>query len=173
MTAPLNIDLQQILLHLLNLVILVGGLTLILYKPVTRFLKNRQDYFASKEREISEKEQALDALKAEYEEKLKSAREEIDRQRLEAKQELAKNANNYMEQAKAKADALIKDAEQEAEVRKEHILESAQTEIGELVLSAAQKLLADTETPQRDSVLYDEFIKLAQTSAKDKDQRDE
>ena len=39
---PLNIDWQQILLHLLNFLILATGLTLLLYKPVKRFMKKRE-----------------------------------------------------------------------------------------------------------------------------------
>ncbi len=37
MGIPLNIDWQQILLHIFNLLILVGGLYLLLYKPVKDF----------------------------------------------------------------------------------------------------------------------------------------
>ena len=42
MNIPLNIDWQQILLHLLNFVILAGGLYLLLYKPVQTFMETRQ-----------------------------------------------------------------------------------------------------------------------------------
>ena len=45
MNIPLNIDWQQILLHLLNFVILAGGLYLLLYKPVKTFLDKRQKYY--------------------------------------------------------------------------------------------------------------------------------
>ena len=41
---PLNIDFLQILLHLLNFVILAGGLTFLLYKPVVKFLESRRAY---------------------------------------------------------------------------------------------------------------------------------
>ena len=40
---PFGIDLTKILLHLLNLVILIIGLTFLLYKPVLKFIKKRQD----------------------------------------------------------------------------------------------------------------------------------
>ena len=66
-----------------------------------------------------------------------------------------------LKEAHQKADAIVRTAEQEAEKRKEHILDSAQTEIGELVLAATQKLLSDTVTPERNIALYDEFIRLA------------
>ena len=36
---PLNIDFVQILLHLLNFVILAGGLTLLLFNPVKKFIE--------------------------------------------------------------------------------------------------------------------------------------
>lgn len=38
MNIPLNIDWQQILLHLFNFSILVGGLYLLLFKPVKNFM---------------------------------------------------------------------------------------------------------------------------------------
>ena len=46
----MNIDIVQILLHALNLVILTGGLTLILYKPVRKFLVERRAYYEERER---------------------------------------------------------------------------------------------------------------------------
>ena len=52
---PLNIDLVQILLHMLNLVILVGALALILYKPVAKFLRERTERFAAREKETADK----------------------------------------------------------------------------------------------------------------------
>ena len=44
---PLNIDIVQILLHMLNFVILAGGLTLLLFKPVKKFMADRKQYFDS------------------------------------------------------------------------------------------------------------------------------
>ena len=41
MSLPLNIDFQQILLHMLNIVLLFGGLYLLLYKPVKKFMDER------------------------------------------------------------------------------------------------------------------------------------
>ena len=38
MNIPLNIDWQQILLHFFNFSILVGGLYLLLFKPVKSFI---------------------------------------------------------------------------------------------------------------------------------------
>ena len=39
MNVPLNINWQQILLHLFNFIILAGGLYILLYKPVKNFIQ--------------------------------------------------------------------------------------------------------------------------------------
>ena len=59
---PLNIDPVQILLHLLNFVILAGGLTLLLYRPVCRFLEERRAYFERLAAENAEKTGATAAV---------------------------------------------------------------------------------------------------------------
>ena len=155
---PLNIDFVQVLLHLLNFVILAGGLTFLLYKPVSRFLEDRRKRFEEEARKNQEKAEENEKLKAAYEEKLKHADEEIRTLRAQAEQEAADAAKTYLDQAKERADALLRNAEEEAEVRKSQILESAHTEISELVLSAAQKLVEDTGDEARTHALYDAFL---------------
>ena len=48
---PLNINFQQILLHMFNFVILAFGLYMLLYKPVVAFMKKREDHFADLEKQ--------------------------------------------------------------------------------------------------------------------------
>ena len=159
---PLNIDVLQILLHMLNFVILAGGLTFLLFDPVNRFLEQRRDQFAETEKRNRESAEENERLRAEYEQRLRDADAEIFERKKAAEKEWADISAHHIKEAKDKAAAIILAAEQEAEDRKEHILESAQTEIGELVVSATQKLLSDTVTPERNSALYDEFIRLAE-----------
>lgn len=165
---PLNIDFLQILLHMLNFVILMGGLSFLLFKPVNRFLEQRREQFAELEKKNTESAKENERLRAEYEKKLRDADTEIFERKKIAEKEWADISARYIKEAKEKADAIILAAEQEAEDRKEHILESAQTEIGELVVSATQKLLSDTVTPERNSALYDEFIRLAEDTVAEK-----
>ena len=170
---PLNIDVTQILLHMLNLVILAGGLTLILYKPVAKFLRERREYYEKLEKETAEKSAECDRLKTEYESKMREADETLRNSRAEAEREAADAATRIVDDAKAKADTIVRSAEVEAEARKTHALESAQTEIGELVLSAAQKLLGEQASPEKDSALYDEFIRRAENGSADKGEGNE
>lgn len=159
---PLNIDFMQILLHMLNFVILAGGLSFLLFKPVNRFLEQRRDQFAQAEENNRQAAEQNEQLRIQYEQKLRDADVEIAERKKTAEQECSNLSEQYIREAKDKAAAIISAAEQEAEDRKEHILESAQAEIGELVVSATQKLLSNTVTPERNSALYDEFIRMAE-----------
>lgn len=159
---PLNIDFLQILLHMLNFVILAGGLSLLVFKPVNRFLEQRRAHFAELEKKNRDAQEEAERLHAEYEQKLQDAEAEILERKKAAEKEWSETSAQYIEAAKEKASAIIGAAEREAEDRKEHILESAQTEISELVVAAAEKLLSDTATPERNTALYDEFIRRAE-----------
>jgi F-type H+-transporting ATPase subunit b len=158
---PLNIDIVQILLHMLNFAILAGGLTLLLFSPVSKFLEERRRHFEELERENAEKAAEAERLREEYERKLAEAGDEIDRMRAEAEKEAAETARRYLDSAKEKAGELVSGAEAEAEARKAQILESAQTEISELVLTAAQKLISSSGDEEHTRALYDAFLEEA------------
>ena len=158
---PLSIDIVQILLHILNFVILAGGLTLLLFKPVSRFIRERRERIESLSKKADEDAAEGARLRAEYEQKLAGADEEIARLRAEAEQDAAAAAGSYLDSAKKKADAIIAEAEQDAEARKSQILESTQGELRELVITAAQKLVESTETEDRTLALYDAFLEKA------------
>ncbi|MBR5741760.1 MAG: ATP synthase F0 subunit B [Firmicutes bacterium] len=159
---PLNIDFVQVLLHLLNFVILAGGLTLILWKPVKKFTDERRAYYEGLEEKNRTLLEESAKLKEESERKREELDEEMARLRTQIEQETADTARATVETAKQEAARILAKAEADAEKRKEQILESAQAEISELVIGAAQKLLEDTATPERTRELYDEFLKYAE-----------
>ena len=67
---PLNIDFTQVLLHMLNFVILAGALGFLLFKPITKFMADRQKHFEDLAKENEEAAKANADMKAEYEQKL-------------------------------------------------------------------------------------------------------
>lgn len=173
---PLNIDFVQVLLHMLNFIILAGGLALILFHPIKKFMAERQKQFEAQEEKNRLQAEENERLRQETEEKAARFEAEMAETRLKTEQEAADAAKAYIESSRAEAAAIIAKAEKEAEKRKEQILDSAQTEIGELVIGAAQKLLGDTATPEQTHALYDAFLKQAEQTqanagAKQKEKR--
>ena len=162
---PLNIDFVQVLLHLLNFVILAGGLGLLVYKPVVKFLDARRERFEALAEQSAAAKEEGERLQKAYAQILADAEAEITEQRARSERESAEAAKAYLDAAKAKASDILAAAEAEAETRRAQILDSAQTEIGELVIASAQKLLADTADAERTGALYDEFLRRAEANA--------
>ena len=75
MNIPLNIDWQQILLHLFNFSILAGGLYLLLYRPVKDFMRKREEYYQSMDEQARQDRASAQALQQEYQARLAACRE--------------------------------------------------------------------------------------------------
>lgn len=155
---PLNINLQQILLHALNFVILAVGLYVLLYGPVVKFMDKRRAYFADMEKDALEKQKKLDELEAEYNRKLENVNAEIEKLHAEAMQKLDEEKKLSADHAKAEAEEIIANAQRQAQAEKEKALRSTRREIAGMVADAAEKLMITKSSPENDSALYDRFI---------------
>ena len=154
---PLNIDWQQILLHMFNFVVLFGGLYFLLYKPIRKFMDGRKDmYDREKEEAETLKKKAL-ALKKEYEELLENAKIEIEDMKREAMTEVEELRAEQQKAAKKAADDLLERTRKEAEQEREKMLHSARKEVRALAEEATERL-ASQSLPE----LYESFLDKAE-----------
>lgn len=112
---PLNIDLQQILLHWMNLAILTGGLYFLLYKPVKGFMSKREEHYRSLDEEAAAKLAEAERIKAECQNKLEEADEEIRQERAKAQQSIQQSTEDQLAQAREQARQIVSHAQTEAE----------------------------------------------------------
>lgn len=150
MGVPLNIDWQQILLHLFNFLILAGGLYLLLYKPVKAFMEKRKAYYAEMDAAAKAKKAEAEEESQKYTEQLMHAEEEIAGMKRKAAEEAKQVADSYIEEAQAEKKALLRKAQKEAQAEKERILAEAGAEIEKMVSAAMDKALAADADPMED-----------------------
>ncbi|MCM1568447.1 MAG: ATP synthase F0 subunit B [Roseburia sp.] len=162
MNLPLNIDLQQIFLHLFNFVILAGGLYLLLYKPVKDFMDKRAAYYENLDKEAKAKLEEAEQLNAVYREQLKEVDKEIAKNRAKAVKELQDQCDSELQTAKKQAAKLIANAQIEAEHERARILADTQKEIAGMAVAATKKLLYRSVTDT-----YDQFLAGAEGSVGD------
>ena len=141
---PLNINLQQILLHALNFVILFGAMYFLLYKPVKSFMDSRKAHYEKMDEDAKAVLAEAEKTKAGYEAQLKSADEEIavDERRAQAEQQ---------------AGEIVRKAREDAAREHERVMEQAKGEISELMSAAAEKLVLSST-----SDAYDKFLDTAE-----------
>ena len=141
MNLPLNIDLRQILLHMLNFVILAFGMYFILYKPVKEFMDKRRKMYEDMDGEARERLSAADGLKKEYEEKLSHAEEEIKKSKEQAELQANADAAKIIEKAQKEAEDIAARSKKQAEYESKEALRRANREISELTVEAAKKII--------------------------------
>lgn len=141
MNVPLNIDWQQILLHLFNFVILAGGLYILLYKPVKEFMEKRSDYYRDMDDSAKAKLTEAEQLKSQYDQKLAKADEEISQKKRDALAKTQAEADIKIAEAKERADKLMKDAKINIEREHDKMLEESKKEVANLAVEATRKLL--------------------------------
>jgi F-type H+-transporting ATPase subunit b len=154
MNIPLNIDWQQISLHLLNFAILAVGLYFLLYKPVKSFMDKRTAYYKQMDDEAREKSESAESLKRMYQALLDSASAEIAQMKAAEAKEAEKASASQLQEAKAEAERILRDAKANAVAERDKITSSAQQEIAELAAEAVEKIAQKSLTDS-----YDEFLK--------------
>ena len=160
MNIPLNIDWQQILLHLMNFVILAGGLYFLLYKPVKAFMDKRAAYYQEQADQAAQTTQAAQQLKADYEAKLSAADDEIREEKKQAQKDATAAAQQQLDAARAEAEKIVSAAQAMAERSRAKIVRQAGQDVKDLAAEATEKLVL-----QSGGDAFDQFLDLAEKEA--------
>lgn len=152
---PLNIDIQQILLHMLNFAVLFAVMYFILYKPVKQFMDKRNDYYGDLEEKSKAKTEESETIIAEYNAKLTEFNENIENEKHRIVSEANEEAAEIVDSARNEAKEIINKAKNEAKLEKESIVKAANREIAELAQEAAEKIIM-----QNSSQAYDSFSEI-------------
>ena len=159
MNIPLNIDWQQILLHLLNFVILAGGLYLLLYKPVLAFMEKRQAYYREQDRRAAETLADAEKKAAEVRRQMQDADAAAAEKLAQAQKAADDAARRQLDDARAQAERILTEAHAAARREHDRQLADAQKELEELAVTATEKLVL-----RSGGDAFDQFLNEAERS---------
>ena len=163
MGLPLNIDWQQILLHLFNFLILAGGLYLLLYKPVKQFMDKREQTYQAMNDAADQKAQQAQQAQQQDAQRLEQLNKEIAKKNSEAAQQASLAAQKILDEAEAEKAHILAAAQQAAEQEKARIVSQASREIEQLAMQAIDK--AVRQASKKDAL--DAFLDSAQQTPKE------
>lgn len=159
---PLNIDWQQILLHLFNFALLFTILYVLLYKPVKKFMDQRSSYYKELDEKARKSVEDGAAAQSMYEQRLEKADEEIDEIRTKASEEAGQIREKIIAEAKEESAQIIESAKAAAIRERDHILDDAGAEISKMVTEATAKIVfADADSA------YEQFLNAVEGSEHD------
>ena len=160
--VPLNIDWQQILLHLFNFTILFGALYILLYKPVKNFMESREAHYKDVDDRAETALKEAEDQRQIYTDKVAAFDEEVREEKAKARKEIEAMREKELEAAKEDASKIVSAAKAEAEKEKADIVSAAQKEIRDLVTDAVDKLAVD----QSPSDAFDRFLDAAEEGSR-------
>lgn len=138
---PFGIDPIKILLHLLNFAILMVGLTFLLYKPILKFIQQRQKSIEEGFEEGKRMQEEAQEKAAEYQAKLAEADGEAQAIVDAAKADAEKEAKNILAEAKEQADLIKEQAEAKAQEQQRAAMNEVKDQIAEVVVSLTEELV--------------------------------
>lgn len=158
MNIPLNINFQQVLLHLFNFIILAGGLYILLYSPVKSFMENREQQYKQMHESAQNDTETAVKLKERYECRMQNLEKEINERMEYAVKQAQEEAGRIISDAQVKAETIISEARTEAEKERRRAVAEAQKEIMVLAAEATEKILLDNSA----ATAFDQFLDAAE-----------
>ena len=137
----ISVNIWQMAVSLINLVILFLLVKKFLYKPVKNMLEARQNNIENDYNKAKEAKEHAESMENEYEQKLSLAREESDRV-IKSAVDIAKSRESeILQDAKEKADSMVKKAQSDIELEKRKYEEEIKREIADVSSVLAEKVL--------------------------------
>lgn len=154
----LDLDPLNIGLHVFNVLILFVVLRLLVYKPILKFMKNREYTFTNKVDELDEREKQLIQQKEEYEQMMANAHNEAAAIITKSNEMARDHAREIVDNAKEHARGLVVRAKREIEAEKVQVRQDMKTEIAEMSIQIAEKVLAREISLDDNRKIIDEFF---------------
>lgn len=127
--------------HALNLLIIFVLLRTFLYKPVSKFMAEREAKFAREREQIDASRDEANALKAQYETSMKNARLDAEHIAEERRKAAEREADDLRKKAKQDAQEILADALQQAAAEREGMMRELKEQTAELAVDIAGKIL--------------------------------
>ena len=157
-----NLDWQLIAdscLTIIAVVVLFFAFSYFLFDPVRKMLNDRKEKIQFELDDAKENMENAQALKAEYEEKLKNVEKEAEAILSEARRKALANENAIVAQAKEEAARILERARVEAELEKQKMADDVKKEMVSIASILAGKVVsASIDTTVQDQ-LIDETLK--------------
>ncbi len=148
----------SILFYAINFVILVGGLILLLYKPVKKMLKNKRQALDDTFKENEELKKESEKLKSEYDKMVDDMKVESAKVAAEVARTAQERSDAIIAEAHEQAKAIVDAAKKDALYQKEQLKSEYRDSVNSLAVRIAQKLLEREITDKDNAVLIEQVL---------------
>ena len=154
----LKFELWNIIEAVANVIILFVLLRIFLFKPINKMKDERtrtiQDNLDSAEKARKEAEE----LRQQYDDSISSAKEEANKIIMKAHEDAEADKAAILKKSQDEAEEIVAAAGKAAENERKRIIQQAQTQIADLAIEAASKVVGANLDDEKNRRLVDEFL---------------
>ncbi len=154
----ISVNLWDIIIALLNLTLLFLLVKKFLFKPVKNVMQKRQDELSERYDEAAQAVIEADEKKKQWEEKMEGAEEEASSIIIDATETAKNRGEKIVSDAKLRAEYIVAQAQNEADLRHKKATEDIKREIVEVSGALAEKMLEREINTKDHQSLIDSFI---------------
>ncbi|MEX1376950.1 MAG: F0F1 ATP synthase subunit B [Eubacteriales bacterium] len=155
---PLGLDLQTVLAHMLNIVVLFLVLRFLLYKPIQNFMENRANSYTQREEDVAAAEKKAKELKEKYESQLKNAQQESETIVLDSRRDANKRADEIIKQAREQSTEMVELARKEIQEERANAKVVMREEVADLAVGIASRILEREVNKDDNKHIIDNFL---------------
>ncbi len=155
----LNIDVNVIIAQTVTFAIALVLLGRIVFKPASKFMRQRAERIASDLRQAAEQRQAMEQLKKDYHRQLAeiaAKNQEMIRQAIRDGQQ-ARDA--ILAEARRQSDAILQRGLEQLEIERARVLREMRREIVELSAQLTEKVMRGAMTPALQNRMVDDLLR--------------
>lgn len=154
----LDINIWNFIWSAVNLLLLFIVLKVFLFKPVNKIMDERTRSIQNDIDSAKKSMEEAEALKQRYNDDLSNAKEEARRIVMKAQDDAAAEKAVLMQRSKEDADKLVADANKAIENERRRVLQQAQTQIADLAIEAASKIIGENVDDEKNRRIVDKFL---------------
>ena len=154
----ISVNLWQVLISLANLGILFLLVKKFLFQPVRKVLAQRQAHVDQLYAEADEARAKAEADMGAWAERMAGARAEADSVIAAARESARRTGDIMLDEAKSRADDIVRQAQEDAELEKRRAEEEVRKEMADLSTSLAGKILGREINAEDHQALIDSFL---------------
>ncbi len=146
------------ILVILNFILLLIVLNKILYKPIKKFLIERQKKIASDMDNAEASRQEAEKLVQKKENELKASAEDVRKMKKFAKRDAESQATAIVKNAKNQEKKILKDTEEQLVHEKDKVMKEIEGELTEMVTNLSSKFLSEKVNDKNDRNLIKKML---------------
>jgi ATP synthase F0, B subunit len=154
----LDINIWNFIWSAVNIIILFILLKIFLFKPINKIMDERTRSIQEDIDSAKKSREEAEALKQEYADDINEAKAEAQKIIMKAHEDAEAEKAVILQKSQEEADQLVSDANKAIESKRKRVLAQAQTQIADLAIEAASKIIGENVDDEKNRRLVDQFL---------------